>query len=203
MSLELEGIQSAQVSARENEETEERSITALPPSDEGIQAWKFLLGCFIVEAIFWGKSDRLRLSNSIWSWVQDSQLVMESSKNSILDSLSSKIILIYLLSARSGRVFISLAPRSLPLWWESTTRGSEQWLLSDGAYVSYPSWAPPSPTQLGRSSLRKGSCTAQASLSCTHRYLVCSTNGSSGAEVSRMGSCLPAAASAALAFLFC
>lgn len=33
----------------------ERAIEALPPCDTGPQAWKFLLGCFMLEAAFWGR----------------------------------------------------------------------------------------------------------------------------------------------------
>jgi hypothetical protein len=30
-------------------------IPALPPTDGGPRAWRFLAGCFILEAVLWGK----------------------------------------------------------------------------------------------------------------------------------------------------
>lgn len=40
-------------SLREDNEDNEL-IQALPPADEGADAWKFLLGCFIFEGLLWG-----------------------------------------------------------------------------------------------------------------------------------------------------
>lgn len=35
---------------------EQLNISALPPTDTGAGAWKFLAGCFLVEALLWGEA---------------------------------------------------------------------------------------------------------------------------------------------------
>lgn len=53
MSLELEEVRPIPpLGAGETEN--ERPISALPPADRGSEAWKFLCGCFVLEAILWG-----------------------------------------------------------------------------------------------------------------------------------------------------
>jgi hypothetical protein len=36
-------------------QSEGQVIPGLPPTDTGPQAWKFLLGSFVIEAVLWGK----------------------------------------------------------------------------------------------------------------------------------------------------
>lgn len=38
------------------EELGENLIPMLPPVDKGTEAWKFLLGSFMIEAVLWGMS---------------------------------------------------------------------------------------------------------------------------------------------------
>lgn len=38
----------------EEQDDQGHLIPVLPPTDEGAGAWKYLAGCFLVEAILWG-----------------------------------------------------------------------------------------------------------------------------------------------------
>lgn len=42
-------------SPSESIEVLENAASALPAADRGPAAWKFLIGCFLIEAILWGK----------------------------------------------------------------------------------------------------------------------------------------------------
>ena len=43
-------------SQRSRDVEPELGQAALAPADGGIQAWMFLVGCFFIEALIWGKS---------------------------------------------------------------------------------------------------------------------------------------------------
>jgi hypothetical protein len=59
MATELRTLASNHEATRDEEEHEEANalIQYLPSPDRGLAAWKFLAGAFIIEALFWGKSD--------------------------------------------------------------------------------------------------------------------------------------------------
>lgn len=56
MSLELSRTIGEHGGATEDEAEQDRSIQTLPPTDQGPKAWRFLFGCFMIEAVLWGLS---------------------------------------------------------------------------------------------------------------------------------------------------
>ncbi|KAL6811661.1 monocarboxylate transporter [Trichoderma camerunense] len=54
MSLELSRTIGEHGGATEDEAEQDRSIQTLPPTDQGPKAWRFLFGCFMIEAVLWG-----------------------------------------------------------------------------------------------------------------------------------------------------
>jgi hypothetical protein len=54
MSLELDIIEGHSSPQRERDDIQRRTA-ALPLPDRGIRAWTFLVGCFMIEAVIWGK----------------------------------------------------------------------------------------------------------------------------------------------------
>lgn len=54
VSLEFANIEHGNTSERREELTEAPNVFEPPPADTGAGAWKFLAGCFLVEALLWG-----------------------------------------------------------------------------------------------------------------------------------------------------
>ncbi|KND90988.1 Monocarboxylate transporter 12 [Tolypocladium ophioglossoides CBS 100239] len=53
MSIQLQPVSETPRVAQEAEEGQGHLVPVLPPTDEGPGAWKYLLGCFLVEALLW------------------------------------------------------------------------------------------------------------------------------------------------------
>jgi hypothetical protein len=64
MSVELLDVAEARINGSvdsSNEDSSPDAMRHLPPVDTGLTAWKFLFGCFMIEAVLWGMTDRAKL----------------------------------------------------------------------------------------------------------------------------------------------
>lgn len=176
MSLELSRIRDDSALSTEEDGIEQRHIQTLPPTDQGPSAWKFLFGCFLIEAVLWGSAlrssgtdPRINANPSH----QVSPLPSVFFKTFIRASPSLRTTPISPSSAHYLPASTSSEPPWPPLLSESIMHGNGRWYGRAVLSVSCLSLAPHSAIPSPLSSPPRVPCTELDSSCCTFLYSAC------------------------------